>query len=207
MSQRNPMNERYTLEKNKGGKTRRSAASAKPKSSAASSVIVGVKNKKKGSGGSRANKREQRKRERDKEYAAERKYGDPPTKRFKMYRKIWIGCLVCAILSIVASFACSKVDFMPEGASVVFLVLAYAFIIVTLYLDFGKIRKERRAYSARMAAQNTKESRAAQKAQKAAARKRKKEEEQRKAKEEAERAARGQLPFKDKVKAFFKKPE
>ena len=48
MSQRNPMNERYTGD-HKGGSTRKSAASAKPVSRAASSVrLESDKPKKKG---------------------------------------------------------------------------------------------------------------------------------------------------------------
>ena len=39
MSQRNPMNERYTAE-DRTGKTRKSAASAKPKAKAAASVRI-----------------------------------------------------------------------------------------------------------------------------------------------------------------------
>ncbi len=40
MSQRNPMNERYTTE-GRRGTTRKSAASAKPKAQAAATVTVG----------------------------------------------------------------------------------------------------------------------------------------------------------------------
>ena len=44
MSQRNPMNERYQSEDHQG-KTRKSAASAKPKSKAAASVVVQTSSK------------------------------------------------------------------------------------------------------------------------------------------------------------------
>ncbi|MDO5329695.1 MAG: hypothetical protein Q4E88_06365 [Coriobacteriia bacterium] len=201
MSQRNPMNERYTTDKKRSGNTRRSAASAKPKSAAASTVTTGVK--KKGKAAPKSNKREQRRRERDKAYAAERKYGDPPTKQFKRIRKIWIGFLVGAIVCVAISFAASKIDFFPEGSAMVFLIGAYACIIITLYLDFGKIRKMRREYAQRMDASQSKESRAEEKKRKAAARAARKEEEAKREAEEKEKAKMKSAPLKDKLKLFF----
>lgn len=205
MSQRNPMNERYTQDR-KGG-SRKSAASAKPKSAAASSVTTGVKKSKKSTGSAKANQRAQRRAERDKQAAAERKYGDPPTKSFKRLRKIWIGFLVGAIFCVAMSFASSKLDFMPEWSAMVFLVGAYACIIITLYLDFSKIRKARREYAAKMESMQSKESRAAQKKQKAAERKAKKEEEAKRLEEEKKRAENREkmkkAPLKDKIKLFF----
>lgn len=165
MSSRNPMNERYTLDK-KGGKSRKSAASSRPKSKAASSVVKGSKKKTM----TRQEKRAKKKELRDKEYQAERKYGDPPTKRFKRLKRLWIGFLIGSIGMVCLSFAASKVDGAPQWLALMFLGLAYACIIVTLYLDLGKIRKERKAYAARMAASQAKEVRAAEKKRKAALR-------------------------------------
>lgn len=201
MSSRNPMNERYTTDKYSGGKSRKSAASAKPKSKAASSVVMGSKKKKPAT---RSEKRDQKRQARDKEYRAERQYGDPPTARFKRLKKLWIGFLICSIFMVVLSFVCNKVEGMPEWSAMVFLGGAYLCIIITLYLDLGKIRKERKAYAAKMAAAHTKESRAQEKKRKAAQREKQKkaEEEQLKKQEEAKNAS-----IKDKFKSLnpFKK--
>ena len=85
MSQRNPMNERYTVENKRGGNTRKSAASAKLKSKAGASVVKASPKKKKAAKGT--DKRAQKREARTKAYEAERKYGDPPTKKFKMMKR------------------------------------------------------------------------------------------------------------------------
>ena len=86
MSQRNPMNERYTTDKHSGGVSRKSASSAKPKSTAAASVVMGTKKKK--SSKPKVDKRSQKREQRNKEYEIERKYGDPPGKKFKVLKKM-----------------------------------------------------------------------------------------------------------------------
>ena len=92
-----------------------------------------------------------------------------------------------------------------------FLIAAYACIIVTLYLDLGKIRRMRKEYVAKMTASQTKESRAEQKKRKAAERQAAKEAEAKRAEEEKKRAeekasgkaTRANMSFGGKVKSFF----
>lgn len=172
MSSRNPMNERYTTER-KGGKSRKSAASVKPKKSVASGVVTGTKKKNKAA---KTTKREQKRKVRDKEYEAERRYGDPPTKSFKKLRKLWIIFLILSIVFVGLSFASSKLGNLPEWVAMFFLGAAYFSIIVTLYIDLGKIRRARREYAAKMMAAQGKEVRAQQKKLKAELRKKEKEE-------------------------------
>lgn len=162
MSQRNPMNERYQHdEEQHAGKTRKSAASAKPKSKAASSVTI------KKAAKTPEQKKAARKRARQEEKAEQRRidrlYYKPDTERYKKLRTGWWACLVGAI-------ACTAVSWfsrdMGMTVSTVFMILAYALIIAAFYLDFSKIRKERQAYQARMLALEEKQ----KKEEKAAAR-------------------------------------
>lgn len=206
MSQRNPMNERYTTDKHSGGVSRKSASSAKPKSTAAASVVMGTKKKK--SSKPKVDKRSQKREQRNKEYEIERKYGDPPGKKFKVLKKMWIGFLIASVITVALSFAVSKIEGSPEWLPMAFLIAAYACIIVTLYLDLGQIRKMRKQYAARMLASQTKESRAEQKRQKAAQRQAAKEEALRREEEEKRRkdakASSANMSFGGKVKSFFK---
>ena len=86
MSQRNPMNERYTSEE-RTGVTRKSAASAKPKSKAAASVTV--KSAKKTPEQRKAAEKAARKEAAAKQREVERKYYKPDTPRYKRLRAIW----------------------------------------------------------------------------------------------------------------------
>lgn len=204
MSQRNPMNERYTTDKHSGGVSRKSASSAKLKSSAAASVVMGTKKKKtKKPVDKRAQKREQR----NKEYEAERRYGDPPGRKFKILKRLWIIFLIASVVTVALSFGVSRIDGAPEWMPMAFLIAAYACIIITLYLDLGQIRKMRKRYAAQMTAAQTKESRAEQKKRKAEARLAAKEEEKRREEEEKKRAeaksTRANMSFSGKVKSFF----
>lgn len=206
MSQRNPMNERYTTDKHSGGVSRKSASSAKLKSTAASSVVIGGKKKK--ASKPTVSKREKRREQRNKEYEAERKYGDPPGKKFKIFKRLWLGFLIASVVTVAFSFVVSRIEGAPEWLSMAFLIAAYVCIIVTLYLDLGKIRRMRKTYAAQMSAAQTKESRAEQKKQKAAARAAAKEEEKKRAEEEVKRreakAIRAEMSFSGKIKSFFK---
>ncbi len=93
MSQRNPMNERYTSD-DRRGTTRKSAASAKPKSKAASSVTVVP-------GGKKPKTKEQIKAEQREEDRKRREFNNryykPDTLRYKRLRIAWWVCLVLAI--------------------------------------------------------------------------------------------------------------
>ena len=145
MSQRNPMNERYTTDKH-SGTTRRSAASAKPKSKAAASVSYG--SKKKSPKDRKAEEKERRKAETAHQRELDRKYYKPDTDRYRKLRRIWYVTLGCAVVFTAGAFLLRGVE--PLWISTVSLILAYLSIIAAFYIDFSKIRKERRAYQTRM---------------------------------------------------------
>ena len=101
MSQRNPMNERYTSEE-RTGTTRKSAASAKPKAKAAAA----------------------------KQREVERKYYKPDTPRYKRLRLIWWILLIAAIGCTTLSFV-GQQSLPPQVAVVtlilayVFIIAAF----------------------------------------------------------------------------------
>lgn len=160
MSQRNPMNDRYQTDDNKG-KTRKSAASAKPKTKAASSVRIQSTEK------TPQQKKAAKKAERSKQQEVDRKYYNPPTAEYKKWRKIWWIMLIAAIVATALSFLVrSWID--NEAVSLVILGVGYAGIIGALVIDFTKIRKIRQEYQAEMQAKVSKEERAVQKKEKAA---------------------------------------
>ena len=155
MSQRNPMNERYTSEERRGT-TKKSAASAKPKSKAAASVTV--KSAKKTPEQKKAEEKAARKEAAAKQREVERKYYKPDTPRYKRLRAIWWVMLIAAI-------GCTTLSFVGQGAlpqwlSVTTLIAAYVFIIGAFVLDFWKIKKERVAYQERMLALEEKNAKA-----------------------------------------------
>ncbi len=147
MSQRNPMNERYTTEKHTGS-TRKSAASAKPKAKAAASVTMGTT--KKTQQQKKAEQKAARRQEQERQRELDRKYYKPDTERFKKLKRIWWLSLGGAVVCTILSWVLRSVE--PTWIAFVCLFAAYALIIFAFYLDFSKIRKERRAYQERMVA-------------------------------------------------------
>lgn len=160
MSQRNPMNDRYTTDDHKG-QTRKSAATMKPKTKAASSVRVQSTTK------TKQQKKTEQKAARQKQSQVDRKYYNPPTAEYKKLRRLWWILLVGAIA--MTAFSWLSRSWFPnnEMVSFVCLGLAYVLIIAALYIDFSKIRKVRRAYQEEMEAKKTKEVRAMEKKAKA----------------------------------------
>lgn len=147
MSQRNPMNERYQTDNHKGV-SRKSAASAKPKSKAAASVTYS--SPKKTPKERKAEQKAARKEEAARQREIDRKYYTPDTQRYKTLRKMWWGTLIGAVVCTAASWFLRTVQ--PEWIAMACLVAAYVFIILAFYIDFSKIRKERKAYQTRMIA-------------------------------------------------------
>ena len=147
MSQRNPMNERYTSYK-RTGTTRKSAASAKPKTKAAGTVTMGTS--KKTPQQRKAEQKEARKKEQERQRELDRKYYKPDTERYKKLKRIWWVSLAGAVVCTLLSWLLREVQ--PTWLAFVCLFGAYALIIFAFYLDFSKIRKERRAYQERMIA-------------------------------------------------------
>ena len=113
MSQRNPMNERYTSE-DRTGVTRKSAASAKPKAKAAASVTV--KSAKKTPEQRKAEEKAARKAAAAKQREVERKYYKPDTPRYKRLRAIWWVLLIAAIGCTTLSFV-GQQSLPPSGGA------------------------------------------------------------------------------------------
>lgn len=155
MARRNPMNDRYTKEKEAGsGATRAGATSMKPARSAASSVRMAPK---KPAGGTRqtrmmaeANmskeeKKALRAKQREEEntlYTASSILCNADAK-YKKLRKFWWGLLAGAVVFTALSWATLSSGFGGQALSVVVLVLAYASIIGALVMDFTVVRKRR----------------------------------------------------------------
>ncbi|MDR2715765.1 MAG: hypothetical protein LBB46_03335 [Coriobacteriaceae bacterium] len=162
MSQRNPMNDRYQVDEKKG-QTRRSAATAKPKAKAASSVRMQSATK------TPKQKKLEEKARRDERNAHDRKYYNPPTEEFKMWKKLYWGLLGLAIITTGGSYLLRMYAVVPEQVSLTVLAFGYVGIIGALIVDFAKVRKLRRAYQEEMASKATKELRAEAKKEHAAA--------------------------------------
>lgn len=154
MTTRNPMNERYTSDEVRKGKTRKSAASAKPATKAAASVYIepakkqpqkkGFFQKLAGGGQNEAGKKQV-----EPQGTTRADYFNPPTQEYKRLRRIWWALLVVAIAFTALSFVLNSMD-LQGPLPIVVLVIAYGSIIAALYLDFVKIRKVRQKYADEM---------------------------------------------------------
>lgn len=209
MARRNPMNDRYTKEKEPGsGATRAGASSMKPARSAASSVRQAPK---KPTGGNRRTRamaeanmsKEEKKALRAKQREEENTLytassilcnKDP---KYKKLRKIWWGLLVAAIVFTALSWATLSTGAGGQVLSIVVLVLAYASIIGALVMDFTVVRKRRNyfrdqvnAMSKRAVERIVEESYQERVAKEAAKKARKEARKEKKSAEEAEAAAK-----------------
>ena len=194
MSQRNPLNERYTSE-NRTGKTRKSSASAKPKATRAATLRDPAPKTKK------QKKQEARERERkEQQKASVMESNFESTEGYKRLRRIWWGVLIGAIVCTALSFALQGNENMRQ-LSMVSMIMAYALIIAAFYIDLGKIRKERKLYNAALLANKSKDARKEQKRLRAEQREQEKEAAEKyeaaKAEEEAKAAKR-----RDRFKRF-----
>lgn len=187
------MNDRYTGEE-KHGKTRKSAASAKPKSAAASSVYIKPKTK------TKQEKKVARRAERQRQAELDRKYANPPTEEYKRLRRIWWVLLVGAIICLALSFFMR--DMLGEFGFMIILVLSYVFIIAALWLEFSKMKKVRRAYQEQMEGKKSKARRAEERREKAEAKAAKAEAEQ---KYEEAKAAEAEKKSKGVLGGLFGK--
>lgn len=128
MSRRNPMNERYGKHTAPGGKTRKSAASAKPKRTGAT-----------GSGSTPA------KSSARSGAARPRVSIHPPTPEYRTLRRVWLALLITAIvLSVLAWILWSN----ERVAGTYVLAAGYAFIFSAIALDLWKMRPLRNAWIA-----------------------------------------------------------
>ena len=168
MTQRNFMNERYQ-EENRGGKTRKSASSAKPKAARAATVRDPAPKTKKQK---KEEARERERKEAQKANAMQGRFEETPG--YKRLRRIWWVLLVSAILCTVLSFVFQR-DEGLKGLSMGVMIAAYALIIGAFYIDLGKIRKERKLFNAALVNNKSKEARREQKRMKAELREQEKE--------------------------------
>ena len=174
MSQRNPQNERYNDE-NRKGKTRKSAASAKPSSGRAATVREPAPKTKK----QKKEERRQREEKRDQQLRAmapdARRFEEQP--EYKRLRRYWWICLIAAIVCIAVSFLTSRTETMTF-LYIPLLIAGYVLVIVAFYIDLGKIRKMRKQYEQTQVLGKSKQARAAQKKARAEARAQQKEAEE-----------------------------
>ncbi len=125
MAQRSPHNPRYQKHTKPEGKTRRSAASAKPKRSVGATASASSSK----SGSRSASARSQ--------------YAVPMTPEYRKWRNVWWGALgisaACAIGYLLA-----RRYFNPAiGLGV--LVACYVFLGIAFYVDWRKVRPAREA--------------------------------------------------------------
>ncbi|PKQ15292.1 MAG: hypothetical protein CVT67_10320 [Actinobacteria bacterium HGW-Actinobacteria-7] len=131
MGRRSPSNERYQKFTSPAGKTRRSAAAAKPKRAIAAP--------------SKPSKTVKSAKEKAKDKRAAALNIHPTTPEYKRLRLIWWLFLGGAIVLSTASWFLWK---SPElrGWGNYILVAGYAFIIGAIYLDWSKLRPLRQAW-------------------------------------------------------------
>ena len=199
MSQRNPQNERYSDE-NRKGKTRKSAASAKPSSGRAATVRGPAPKSKK----QKKEERRQREEKRDQQLRAmapdARRFEEQP--EYKRLRRYWWICLIAAIACIAVSFLTSRTETLTF-LYIPLLVAGYVLVIVAFYIDLGKIRKMRKKYEQTQVLGKSKQARAAQKKARAEARAQQKEAEE---KFEEAQAAKEEKKANG-ILGFFRKPK
>lgn len=155
MARRSATNERYGKHTAPSGKTRKSAAAAKPKRANAGPSSSSKSSKSSASG---AKKREPL-------------VYHPDTPEYKKWRRIWWGCLGAAIVLTTVSWFIMRGGPQYQTIGTVLLGLGYASIAAALYLDWTKLRKLRtqwiasgQAAEAGKAAEKAREEKAAQKA-------------------------------------------
>lgn len=139
MTTRNPFNERYT-EDDHSGKTRKSAASAKPKSRAGSTVYVQSSKK------TEKEKRAERKEMQRETRANERRYYNPDTPEYKKWRKIWWITIGCAIALAAAAFFVNAYSSEPLMVYIP-LGISYVFIVAAIIIDVTRMKRERKRYA------------------------------------------------------------
>lgn len=169
MSQRNPQNERYTVEREgrAPGSTRPSAGSARPASKAGASVRMEPTKtkmtKRQKVMAETTMSKEEKKARRAKERELENLIYTATTvltnkdEKYKKLRRIWWGMLIAAVVFTGLSWATLATNVGGAVLSTVVLVLAYAGIIGALIMDFTVIRKRRNVFRDRVNAMTKKQ--------------------------------------------------
>lgn len=142
MTQRNSMNERYQSgDDKKTGKTRKSAASAKPTTKAASSVrMEDAKSRKRHGSGTGKNQNSGHGKGSSRNY-------QPNSPEYKKWRKIWWATIVFALLMTTFGFGMFG---RTESRALTYALMGigYAALIASVIIDVGKVRKIRNADAA-----------------------------------------------------------
>lgn len=162
MSTRNPLNERYQNNNERGGKTKRSASSAKPKRKASEGVHLERTTK------TKEEKRKEQSAKRREDRARVQASGGPQDPTYKKWRKIWWATMGATAVCTFGYMVIAGRDGVPMSVANAVLVLAYVLLIAAIFIEFKfcrPIRKqfeqqisnmtvaEKRKYDARIAAQ------------------------------------------------------
>lgn len=125
MARRSPLNERYQKNTAPSGKTRRSAASAKPKREA---------------GVSREDVRKA-------EVKKTPYVMNPPTEEYRYLRRVWWMLILGSAVIVLISAALRAWTKLPVTLSNVLVLIGYAGIFGAVYLDWKKLRRMRNEYT------------------------------------------------------------
>ena len=131
MARRSQTNARYQKYTEPKGKTRKSAAAAKPTRKEGSCAAEKAKPKTKTSAAS--------------------KYNEPDTPEYKRWRRVWWGSLLAGIVLISISLA---IQYLLHGTGVLSVISAlcvgasYATLIIAFVVDYFKLRPIRNAANA-----------------------------------------------------------
>lgn len=140
MAKRNPMNERYQKHTSPAGKTRKSAAAAKPKRNKPGETSKPAK------GSSKSLSRVEQRDKRREAYNKRMAMMHPATPEYRRMRRIWWLFLGGAIvLSTVAWLLWSNVENRAFGNYV--LVAAYISMGIAVWIDWTKLRKLRQEWA------------------------------------------------------------
>ena len=172
MSTRNPMNERYQDEGKPAGKTRKSAASAKPATKAASSVRMETKEKpKKGLFGGKKNDTASKggKKKNKNAPVNPKRLQHPDTPEYKKWHTVWIVLIVVAIAMTLFGLIARNL-FNWGSFSIVLVVVGDAMLIGAVLIDVFLLSKMRTRYAQQVKADRSKAAKA-QRAKDAAERK------------------------------------
>lgn len=158
MTTRNPNNERYMNSDEKPqGKTRKSAASAKPATKAAASVQIQSKATKKAKSKELVASEKQRRRE------ERRNYLHPQTPEYKKWHRVWVIVLVIALILTLSGLLMSNFLDVDTRTSMTVVIVGDVFLVIAILLDVLKLSKMRSAYAAGKRADKSKKASAQRK--------------------------------------------